>query len=202
MRIILLSAERGTGKSTACLRLLDLAQAAGLTAGGIVAPAVYDADGVKIGIDVVDVAGSERRALAVVERDAARATVGQYRFDPQAEAWALGVLLQSLDRPLDLVIVDEIGPLELVQGRGYAPVLERLMTARCHGAIVLVRASLAETLADRLRPLSPVTIPLTLANRDEVPRVLLQEIHRARTNAERGAKGCRSQVTQESDTAR
>ena len=176
MRIVVLSAERGAGKTTACLRLVDLAREAGLAVGGIAAPARYDTGGAKTGIDVIDVAGGERRALAEIEPDPTRATVGEYRFHPEAEAWALGILLTSLDRPLDLVIVDEIGPLELFQGRGYAPVLERLSSARCRSAVIPVRAPLAEALADRLRALAPVTIPLTLANRDDVPAQLLQKI--------------------------
>jgi nucleoside-triphosphatase THEP1 len=176
VRIILLSAERGAGKTTACLRLVDLARGAGLAAGGIVAPARYDADGTKVGIDVVDVFGGARRALAEIEPDPTRATVGQYRLHPEAEAWALGVLLATLDRRLDLAILDEIGPLELLQGRGYAPVLERLPAARCRSAVILVRASLAETLADRLRALSLVTVCLTPANRDQVPATLLGKI--------------------------
>lgn len=181
MRTILLSAERGAGKTTACLRLVALARGAGLTAGGIVAAARYDADGVKTGIDVMDVAGGGRRALAVVEPDHDRATVGQYRFDPDAQAWALAVLLSSLERPLDLIVVDEIGPLELLHGRGYAPVLGRLPSARCRSAVIVVRTSLAKALADRLGALSPTTVPLTLANRDEVPETLLREIEGTHT---------------------
>lgn len=176
MRIILLTAERGAGKTTACQRLIALARADGCTPGGIVAPARYDTAGSKVGIDVVDVASGERRSLAMVERDALRATVGQYRFDPAVEAWALHVLLTSLDQPLDIAIIDEIGPLELLQGKGYAPVLERLPHARCRSAVILVRTSLAETLVERLRPLSPVTVRLPLTNRDEVPPTLLQEV--------------------------
>ena len=176
MRLILLAAERGAGKTTACLRLLELARGAGLTVGGIVAPARYSAAGEKVGIDVADAASGERRALAVVEHDPSRATVGQYRLDPHAESWALGVLLAALDCPLDLVIVDEIGPLELLQGRGYAPLLARLASARCHWVIILVRASLAEMLADRLHVLDPITVSLTLANRDQVPETLFREI--------------------------
>ncbi len=178
MKIILLAAERGAGKTTACLRLVDLARGAGLTVGGIVAPARYDVAGAKVGIDVVDVAGGERRALAAVEHDPARATVGQYRFDPAVEVWALAILLAAIDRPLDVAIIDEIGPLELLQGEGYAPILERLPAASCRSAIIPVRASLADTLADRLRALSPTTIPLTHSNRDELPEALLRQIER------------------------
>lgn len=184
MKIILLSAERGAGKTTACLRLVELARGAGRAAGGIVAPARYDAAGTKVGIDVVDVSRCERRSLAVVERDAVRATVGQYRFDPAVETWALEVLLAAVDRPLDVAIIDEIGPLELFQGKGYAPVLERLPCARCHSAVILVRPSLAETLAAHLATLAPTTVTLTLANRDEVPTTLLREIGGTRMNAD------------------
>lgn len=184
VRVILLSAERGAGKTTACLRLVGLAREAGLTAGGIVAPARYDAAGTKVGIDVVDVAGGERRALACVARDARRATVGQYRFDPAIEAWALRVLLGAIDRPLDVAIIDEIGPLEMLQGKGYATVLDRLPRSSCRSAVVLVRPSLTEALADRLAALSPTTVTLTLANRDGVPATLLREIGGTRMNAD------------------
>jgi nucleoside-triphosphatase THEP1 len=62
--------------------------------------------------------------------------VGPYSFDPAALARALRVLRkaatlrQAFDRAqdtasgCDLLIVDEIGPLELEQGKGFAPILD------------------------------------------------------------------------------
>jgi nucleoside-triphosphatase THEP1 len=50
--------------------------------------------------------------------------VGPYSFDPAALDRALRVLRRAIAAKCDLLMVDEIGPLELEQGRGFAPILD------------------------------------------------------------------------------
>ena len=69
------------------------------------------------------------RELAHVEADVRLTTVGRYRFEPTALEWATQRVLQALAAPIDAVLIDEIGPLELVKQAGLAPALEALLTA-------------------------------------------------------------------------
>lgn len=171
-QIILLTAPIRSGKTTACERLVERARAEGLRLGGILAPARYDAEGVKAGFDVVDLLGGERRALARVEQGDGERTVGEYAFAAEVMDWALERAMVALGRPLDLVIVDEIGPLELRRRGGFAPLLEELPRARAATVILIVRSGLLEALRGRLRSLSPVTVALNADNRDSLPEAL------------------------------
>lgn len=176
IHLVLLSAPRSSGKSTVCQRFAARAREAGLRVGGIYAPARTDDAGKKAGIDAVDAFTDERRPLAQVLTDPATATVGQYRFDEAAMAWALDKVLAALDSPIDSVVIDEIGSLELAQNRGYAPALDRLATAKVSSGLVVVRSELLTQLQDRLRDIQPLTVTLTRTNRDQLPARILDEI--------------------------
>ena len=174
--LVLLTAARGAGKTTACQRFLELARDDGMQVGGILAPSRYDDRGQKASIEVVDASTGERRTLAVVEPDAARRTVGRYRFDPEVMEWALARVMHALNMPIDVVIIDEIGPLELIQKSGFAPAIAAISSAQARSVILVVRPELVSRLQERLQDSAPATVALTEGNRDEIPSYLLREI--------------------------
>lgn len=51
--------------------------------------------------------------------------IGDYRFNKDVFSWAQNVLLNSLDKNLDWLIIDEIGPLEL-DGKGLEPIITKI----------------------------------------------------------------------------
>jgi nucleoside-triphosphatase THEP1 len=173
---ILLTAPRGAGKTTACERFLEHARKAGMRVGGILAPTRSRQDGTKVGIDVVDAFSLERRELATIEADPRLRTIGPFRFDVEVMAWALEQLTLALAAPIDVVLADEIGPLELTFGGGLAPALEAMHTAQAASAILVVRSELLLQLQELLTTLRPITITLTRTNRDQVPARLFQEV--------------------------
>ncbi len=173
-RLILLTGPRDMGKTTACLRITRLANRAHLRLGGIISPGTRGDDGLKSAIDAVDLHTGTTKRLATATSETA--TVGRFRFDPHATTWALTTMLRALDSPLDAVIIDEIGPLELIQGRGYAAVLPRLPVARARAVVVLVRSASLGALRRRLTGTPCRIIRLSEANRDAVPRLILQAV--------------------------
>jgi len=176
IRVILLSAPRGAGKTTAVERFVAQGQRMGLRVGGILTPARYDAQGLKVGMDAVDAHGGERRAFAVVEQDPGRVTIGAYRMDEQVMQWALQRILVALQAPIDAVVIDEIGPLELVKKGGFWPALEHLSGAEAAAAILIVRPEFLAPLKELLEPLQPITILLSPSNRDEIPTRILSQV--------------------------
>lgn len=172
--LLLLTAARGAGKTTAACRAVRLAAEVGLCVGGILAPPRYDAAGACLGIDAVDLATGERRPLADLEPDPARATVGRYRFGPATLAWATATMLAALSQPLDLAVIDEIGRLELRQGSGYAPVLRALPTAAAANVLILARDAFLEELAPHLTGLPQTVVRLTPETRDAVPEEIMR----------------------------
>ena len=138
-QIVILTGEPGTGKTTACRQLIERARDLGLDCAGILCPSRV-IDEVKIGIDVVDVRTEERRRLAEVDELPGAVRMGPYRFDEEAIAWGVASLGRAC--PCDLLIVDEIGPLEMDRGGGWANALDVLLTGDCRLAVAVVRPSL------------------------------------------------------------
>lgn len=169
----LLTGPVGVGKTTIAQRVVDLARQQGLICGGVLAPAITDHRGRKVGVYGIDLRTGERRTLARTDRDLGGPTVGVYSFDGEALAWAVQVVEQALDPrttpPCDLVIVDEIGKLELWQGIGLAPILPLLSTPRRPWVLILVRDSLLAELQARLGPGARPVFWASQENREEMP---------------------------------
>ncbi|GAB4476187.1 MAG: NTPase [Anaerolineae bacterium] len=138
--LILVTGLSGSGKTTWCARLAEEATARGLRVAGLLCPAVFTAEG-KAAIDVVDLITGERRRLADLRGvETHLPTVGEWQFYPEVIAWA-NHALRDLPNP-DLLIIDELGPLEFKHHDGFLTALS-LLDARHHrAACVVVRHSL------------------------------------------------------------
>jgi nucleoside-triphosphatase len=123
-RLVIVTGERGAGKTTWCAELIHRASASGIVAAGLLSPAVLAADQ-NIGSDLVDIATQERRPLANRRPKLPENPGGMiWQFDPQTVQWANEVLASIPD--CQLLILDELGPLELLEGQGFRRGLEIL----------------------------------------------------------------------------
>jgi len=162
--IIVLSGPSGSGKTTTCLQLADWARRRGLDCAGLVCPARLDGTR-QMGIDLLDLRTGERRPLAEADdlkdgggQPAAIRTPG-YRFDAAALAW--GAFILDIATPCDLLIVDELGPLELARGEGWVNALDVLRAGRFRLAVVVVRPALLDAFRQAMPgvPLRAFTLP-------------------------------------------
>ncbi len=150
-----ISGEIGAGKTALCRALVDRARPAGWDVAGLLSPGVFEA-GQKIAIQVEDLRSRERRLLASREpRAGFDLAFGQWHFDRVALAWGNHVLEHGA--PCDLLMVDELGPLELVRGQGFTAGLAVLAGGRYRVGIAVVRPALVETFGALLPPLRIVT---------------------------------------------
>lgn len=173
----LLTGAVGIGKTTVAERLVGLARRQGLACVGLLAPAMKNACGQKVGIWGVDLQTGDRRILARTDRDLGGAKVGPYSFDARALSWATEIIDRGLSPvariPYDLLVVDEIGKLELWHGTGLAPVLPRLAAGEARRSLILVRDSLLAELQSALAPVEQRVFRVTEENRgDLAPRIL------------------------------
>jgi nucleoside-triphosphatase THEP1 len=142
--ITLITGARGSGKTSLCQQRADAARAAGLDVAGILSPALFEG-GAKVGIAALDLRTGERRLLARRRQPGDSDTPGGpqtegWRFDPTALAWADAVL--STATPCDLLVVDELGPLELERNEGWTAALTALDGGHYRAALVVVRYEL------------------------------------------------------------
>jgi len=178
--LILLTGPVQVGKTTACWKTIPGLRTAGVKFAGFVSPPLLDAAGTKTGIEMVDLTTGEHRVLARVVRAGEFATVGIYRFAAGAQEWAHNVLAAALLANVDWLILDEIGPLELYKGDGFAFALEPLADPlRVPNAIVIVRDTLVDELAEHLGRSDTVQVQVTRATRSKIPGRLVSLIQAA-----------------------
>ena len=150
MKVYIVTAGRGEGKTTFVRAYAARMAEGGRSVGGIVCPAILQ-DGQRIGYDWMDLRCGRQRPLArVVGAPGSGPVVGRYRFDEAAIAEGNAAIMSAVSDDLDVVIVDEIGPLEF-RGQGWAPALERVLqtAARTQEMLVVTRPSLVDQLAAR-----------------------------------------------------
>lgn len=161
--IVLVSGARRSGKTTLLLRARAAALTCGLRTGGFLSVARFSGDE-KVGIDVMDAATGVTCPLAVVGTGGTIHT-GHYSFD--LAGIAAGLRFAQAGHMADIFFVDELGPLELLRGQGWADVLP-LIAARAFGvALVVVRPELVALARTRLGlPASAPALFVAPANRD------------------------------------
>lgn len=175
-RVIILTGERAVGKSTVCRRAAILAQGRGYTCCGIVTLAQQ---GVR---DVLDVGSGQRRRLTRSARPAhvhavnEAVTQGRFRFNPETLSWGNTVLSQA--GPCDLLVVDEVGPLEMERGQGFVTAFDTLQAGRYRLALLVVRPELLAQACDRLNACALEVLAVTRENRDRLPFSLVEMVER------------------------
>jgi nucleoside-triphosphatase THEP1 len=191
---ILLTGRRGVGKTTVCQAVAELARRRGYRPGGVITPALYACPAdwelgmgnwelTKVGFQALDVGSGERWPLARTDPEIRGPRVGPYSFDPAALARALRVLGRAISAGCDLLMVDEIGPLELEQGKGFAPILDLLPVEGPTHTLIVVRLALLDPLLLRLRgavgrPYRTgfTVFSVTEENRDELPLQIVEAL--------------------------
>jgi nucleoside-triphosphatase THEP1 len=138
-QLAIVSGPRGGGKTTLCRRLLELAHQRGLDCAGIISPARFEG-GRRVGIDLLDVRSGECRPLAKADSLPGELRTAAFRFDTGAVEW--GTELLNAACPCDVLIVDELGPLELERGQGWTNALDVLRNGQFKLAVVVVRPAL------------------------------------------------------------
>ncbi len=175
------------GKTTVCQAVADLARERGYCVRGILTPPILDREGERLGIEVLDLASGERQVLAQIRRsvlepshvlgrnetrlqgDFSGPQVGIYEFDAAALQWGQDVVARAIAVGCDLLIVDEIGRLELQQGSGFNQVLNLLETSVVLRSLLVVRAELLDLFQHRLPSLQFITFEVTQDNRYSLP---------------------------------
>jgi nucleoside-triphosphatase len=94
----------------------------------------------KVGIEQLDISTEEQRQLGVRCNGTSISTVGCWHMDESVIAWGNQIIAKLKDE--DVIIIDELGPLELEDGYGYQQALNLLDEGRYRTAFVVVRPAL------------------------------------------------------------
>jgi nucleoside-triphosphatase THEP1 len=171
-RIVILTGERSVGKSTVCHKTVGLAQARQYTCGGVLT--LSRSNG---GRDVLDVRSGDVSRLTLEPATGEGVIQGRFRFDPAVLAWGNDVLSRAA--PCHLLVVDELGPLEMERGRGWVKAFDVLEDTDFTLALVVVRSELLAQVQLRLPTSATTVFTVTRHNRDGLPEALLKVLESA-----------------------
>ncbi len=138
-RVLVLSGPSGCGKTRLCARVAELARAQGLAVGGVLTPARFEGER-KVGLDVQDLRTAQAWPLAEAAPGPDGPATGAWHF----HSAGLQAGRQALERatPCHILIVDELGPLELERGEGWQVALDVLASGQFRLGLVVVRPAL------------------------------------------------------------
>lgn len=154
-RLRLVTGPKGAGKTRWCKQAIAGVRAAGGPVAGVLSAGVFAA-GQKVAIVVRDLGRGEERLLARRRFDNGNGAPRAWEFDEAALEWANSRL--AAVGPCHTLVVDELGPLELQQERGWTAVWQVLRRRSFTQAILTVRPSLLALLHARIQPLGAFEI--------------------------------------------
>jgi nucleoside-triphosphatase THEP1 len=132
-----------------------------------------DASSARRGLELLDLESGQQRPLASVDGDLGGPGIGSYHFDPATLRWGEGILVAAPGRRCDLLVVDEIGRLELEQDSGFRRILTVLASNPFPRSLLVVRDTLLETFRLRLPQLEFTVFEATPGNRGLLPAEVL-----------------------------
>ncbi len=158
-RLSIVTGTSGCGKTTWCRALIAHVRLSGVELHGVLCPAVFDS-GHKTAIDVLFLGGSahgHRARLAERSRGLTQTRCSHSgESSPLKLAWdfdakvmrSIDAHFASLKTPVNLLI-DEIGPLELIRGAGWQSAVSLLDAGLHRHAYVVVRPGLLRAAVER-----------------------------------------------------
>ena len=168
LNLFLVTGVSGSGKTTFCRDMIQAAQRAAWHVAGLLSlPDFIGSE--KSCIRAQDLRTGEKRLLASVQRQAENDLLfGKWFFRRNTLDWGNEVLRASI--PCDLLVVDELGPLELKLSQGWTNALDVIRTGQFRLALVVFRPELVEM----VQPILNFCQVITLNKVNEVAEKVLQ----------------------------
>lgn len=171
MTVIVLTGAPGVGKTTIVMDMAQKLNERAVRVGGVASMEVRT-NNVRTGFQFIDLTTNDREILASVTETGPR--VGKYFVSLSGCQFAANRLNNALINS-DVIICDEIGPMEL-KSKEFADAARNLITTH-KNAIVVVHQKLDHPLANKFREKSSSLISITPGNRNEISKILLDRLN-------------------------
>jgi nucleoside-triphosphatase len=165
--------QPGVGKTTIIIKVVDALRMRGLQVGGMTTREVRE-EGERVGFEILDVASGRRGWLAHIDH-LEGVKIGRYRVNRRdLEEVGVNALLKALE-DADLIVCDEIGPMELTSQR-FREAVEEIISSNTP-VLGSLHIKYADGSLPELKRTSDTTIYLaTQDNREALPLAITREI--------------------------
>ena len=167
-RMILLTGRPGSGKTTVVSKVVLMLRTDGLSVGGIYSKE-RRSHGTRVGFEMVNLATDGHETLASTTSTGPR--MGRYRVNLKGLGeFAAPAIVRAMAES-DVVVCDEVGPMELISPE-FRRAVEGLMTT-AKPCLVVVHADMADPLLVRLRKFEEAQLlEVTDETRNSLPETL------------------------------
>jgi nucleoside-triphosphatase THEP1 len=170
LRTVVVTGPQDSGKTAAVIAVAERLRAEEVPVAGIVQLGQVDDEGFKIGFRLRDIATGDEAQLA--SRDTSGRGEFGTRFRFSEEGFRLGRTAVSRARAGGVLVIDELGPVEL-RGAGHMPAVRRaIATPDLVGAVVVVRRPLVPSLLAALEASDAVVIDVEDEGEAAVTQIL------------------------------
>ncbi len=145
--IFVLTGDKGNGKSTLLLKLVNEYKINNLKICGIISPAVHNNFN-RIGYDVMNIQNKNKVPLCRIDSGVNKINEGGFLFFEDGINFGNSVLdLKNLS-DCKLVIIDEVGPLEL-NNKGWSDSIDKIINQLSVPVLLVIRESLIDRVKER-----------------------------------------------------
>ncbi len=138
--ILLITGDRGTGKTTLCSHLIQSAQSLNWETRGVLSLSRFT-NGAKARIEAQDIHSGKHQLLAWRRSPGQKIgnslSIGHWMFNEKTFEWGNKLLKEATH--CDLLVVDELGPLEFQIRQGWCEGVNAILAGRYRLLIVVVR---------------------------------------------------------------
>lgn len=159
MNVVIIG-KKGIGKTTVCLKLLEILLKKGFKCGGILTSKDDNKN-----IIANNILTGKSEILASVNNVFNGPNIGKYFFSNEGINFVNEAIKKSIYA--DILFIDEIGHLEF-EGKGFFIILDLLKHNVIKNSVLVVRSSLLKTFLNEVKIKSAV-FEVTIKNRDELP---------------------------------
>ena len=143
-KIIIITGEQGSGKTTFLSKLIKHLKAEGISIGGFIAHGFWK-DNIRHKFELEDLQTGDRILLSQTEPVEGWEKFSRFYFNPEGFEFGGKILLPERLKNTDLVVIDEIGPFELL-GNGWRKAIDKLFKKTNKPMIWVCRKSILKEL--------------------------------------------------------
>ncbi len=170
-RLLFVTGRPGIGKTTVLLNAAEGLKAKGYRVGGMISKEVRR-EGTRIGFEIINFGTGTRGWLAHVEQRVGP-QVGKYKVNiSDLDSIGANAVLEA-SKNADVVIIDEIGPMELFSQAFRKAVNEALNSSKL--VLAVIHHSARDPIIESIKKRNDVfTATVDLANRNDLHNILIQ----------------------------